>query len=81
MLTAKPFRGVLIAAVVLAMFIPTLLSAAEPNALPKETKRNATSGWLGFAMPASGCLFTGESTPCPPEPGTASGSTASASGS
>ena len=39
MLAAKPFRGILIAAVVFGMFIPKLSTGAEPDGLPKETKQ------------------------------------------
>ncbi len=39
MLAAKPFRGVLIAAVVLGMTIPSLSIAAETEVLPKETTK------------------------------------------
>jgi alpha-L-fucosidase len=39
MLTAKRFRRVLIAVVVLGIFIPKLLTGAEPEVLPKETKQ------------------------------------------
>jgi alpha-L-fucosidase len=66
MLTAKPFRGVLIAAVVLAIFARTLTTGAEPEVLPKETKqqrdqrmawwRNARFGmfihWGLYSVPA-----------------------------
>ena len=64
--SAKCFRGVLIAAVVLGMSIPKLLTAAKPEGLPKETKqerdqrmawwRNARFGmfihWGLYAVPA-----------------------------
>jgi alpha-L-fucosidase len=66
MLAAKPFRGVLIAAVVLGMFLPKLVTGAEPDVLPKETKqqrdqrmawwRNARFGmfihWGLYSVPA-----------------------------
>jgi len=47
MLAAKPFRGVLIAAVVIGMFIPKLLAGAEPDVLPRETKeqRDQRMAW------------------------------------
>ena len=48
MLAAKSLRNVLIAAVVLAMFIPKLLSAAAPTGLPAETKqqRDERMAWF-----------------------------------
>ena len=66
MLAAKPFRGILIAAIVFGMFIPRLSVGAEPDGLPKETKqqrdqrmawwRNARFGmfihWGLYAVPA-----------------------------
>jgi alpha-L-fucosidase len=47
MLATKPFRGVLIAAVVLAISAANLLTGAEPTVLPKETKeqRDLRMGW------------------------------------
>ncbi len=66
MLSAKPLRGILIAALVLSVFIPKALIAAEPAGPPKETKperdqrmawwRNARFGmfihWGLYAVPA-----------------------------
>ncbi len=39
MQAAKPFRGIFVAAVVFAMFVPELLNAAEPDGLPAESKQ------------------------------------------